>query len=71
VMAELLLDVEVCRLQATVDEVGAPKDDELEEVWRPANGFAATSRAVEQKRTVNSGSTCSLKRRKLTRIRRW
>jgi hypothetical protein len=31
VMAELLLDVEVCRLQATVDEVGAPKDDELEE----------------------------------------
>lgn len=38
VMAELLLDVEVCRLQATVDEVGAPKDDELEEVWRVRAG---------------------------------
>ncbi|KWU42555.1 hypothetical protein RHOSPDRAFT_35908 [Rhodotorula sp. JG-1b] len=33
-MAELLLDVEVCRLQAMVDEVGVPKNDELEELWR-------------------------------------
>lgn len=37
-MAELLLDVEVCRLQAVVDEIGGPKDEELEEVWKARAG---------------------------------
>ncbi|GAA5866822.1 hypothetical protein JCM3774_001812 [Rhodotorula dairenensis] len=32
-LADLLLDVEVCRLQALADEVGGPKDPELEELW--------------------------------------
>ncbi|GAA5976909.1 hypothetical protein JCM10908_005672 [Rhodotorula pacifica] len=32
-MADLMFDVEVCRLQALADEVEGPEDDELEELW--------------------------------------
>lgn len=32
-LADLLLDVEVCRMQAVADEVGGPEDPELEELW--------------------------------------
>ena len=42
-MAELLLDVEVCRLQAMADEVGVPKNDELEELWRIRAGESPPS----------------------------
>lgn len=37
-LALLLLDVEICRMQALVDESGGPRDMELEQAWRKHAG---------------------------------